>query len=175
MRLAAAAAHPAAVPGRAADQQADRRARSAGTRPACCTTSARLVRTGLPGRGGERRGTRGAREVPYRATGKSWVLRHRRVERTAAGAKGIALVEAFLRGRAPGRVRERRQHPDGTAAHARPSTTSSPDRMFDLVEEFRLRALGGRAWSLFVGLHRGRPAGVKAVLRPATRATIGGR
>jgi predicted ArsR family transcriptional regulator len=33
-----------------------------------------LVRTGFLVAEGERRGARGAREVPYRATGKSWVL-----------------------------------------------------------------------------------------------------
>src|SRR3954465_15887485 len=53
-----------------------------------------LVRTGFLAADGERRGTRGAREVPYRATGKSWVLDV--VDEKQERAAGIALVEAFL-------------------------------------------------------------------------------
>jgi DNA-binding transcriptional ArsR family regulator len=57
----------------------------------------KLVQTGFLAAEGERRGTRGAREVPYRATGKSWVLDV--VDEKQGRAKGIALVEAFLDGR----------------------------------------------------------------------------
>ncbi len=52
-----------------------------------------LVATGFLAAQKERRGTRGAREVPYLATGKSWILdvRDQRIE-----GSGRALLDAFL-------------------------------------------------------------------------------
>jgi len=50
-----------------------------------------LVATGFLAPQEERRGTRGAREVPYRATGKSWTLDTRGMV-----GQGAAMVEAFL-------------------------------------------------------------------------------
>src|SRR5215212_8903307 len=44
--------------------------------------------------GEERRGARGAREVPYRATGKSWRIEV--VDETQGRANTAALVEAFI-------------------------------------------------------------------------------
>lgn len=51
-----------------------------------------LVATGFLVAEEERRGTRGAREVPYRATGKSWTLD---VMQKVPGA-GRAMIDAFL-------------------------------------------------------------------------------
>jgi len=54
----------------------------------------RLVRTGFLVPEPARRGTRGAREVPYRATGKSWVLDV--VEPEVRRAGSVAMFEAFV-------------------------------------------------------------------------------
>jgi predicted ArsR family transcriptional regulator len=51
----------------------------------------RLVNTGFLAPQAERRGTRGAREVPYLATGKSWTLDFRN-----SRADGQAMIDAFL-------------------------------------------------------------------------------
>lgn len=55
-----------------------------------------LVTTGFLAAQGERRGTRGAREIPYRATGKSW---HVSIGGTGARAavRNRAMIDAFLR------------------------------------------------------------------------------
>jgi DNA-binding transcriptional ArsR family regulator len=53
----------------------------------------RLVATGFLAAQDERKGTRGAREVPYLATGKSWTLS---VHDTPIGGANRAMVDAFL-------------------------------------------------------------------------------
>jgi predicted ArsR family transcriptional regulator len=109
-----------------------------------------LVRTGFLAAEGERRGTRGAREVPYRATGKSWVLQV--VDEKQERAKGIALVEAFL----DDARRVGFENVDSTRMGLRLTHDEHEElkqRIFDLVEEFRLRTSSGEPWSLFVGLH----------------------
>ena len=110
-----------------------------------------LVRTGFLAADGERRGTRGAREVPYRATGKSWVLDV--VDEKQERAAGIALVEAFL----DDARRAGFENVDSTRMGLRLTPDEHEElkrRIFDLVEEFRLRTSVGEPWSLFVGLHR---------------------
>jgi predicted ArsR family transcriptional regulator len=52
-----------------------------------------LVATGFLSAQKERRGTRGAREVPYRATGKSWTLD---VHDKRVDGSGQAMLDAFL-------------------------------------------------------------------------------
>lgn len=52
-----------------------------------------LVATGFLAAGRVRRGSRGAREVPYRATGKSWTLD---VEDSGVRGAGRAILDAFL-------------------------------------------------------------------------------
>lgn len=54
-----------------------------------------LVTTGFLAPQGERRGTRGAREIPYQATGKSW---HVSIGGTGAraAARNRAMIDAFL-------------------------------------------------------------------------------
>jgi DNA-binding transcriptional ArsR family regulator len=111
----------------------------------------KLVRTGFLVAEGERRGTRGAREVPYRATGKSWVLDV--VDERQERAKGIALVEAFL----DDARRVGFENIDGTRMGFRLTPAEHEElttRIFELVEEFRLRRSEGEPWSLFIGLHR---------------------
>jgi predicted ArsR family transcriptional regulator len=111
----------------------------------------KLVRTGFLVAEGERRGARGAREVPYRATGKSWVLDV--VDEKQERAKGIALVEAFL----DDARRVGFENIDSTRMGLRLTPAAHEElqqRIFDLVEEFRLRPAEGEPWSLFVGLHR---------------------
>jgi predicted ArsR family transcriptional regulator len=53
-----------------------------------------LVATGFLAAQGERRGTRGAREIPYRATKKSW--RVSIVDSDARAASNRAMIDAFL-------------------------------------------------------------------------------
>lgn len=110
-----------------------------------------LVRTGFLAAEGERRGARGAREVPYRATGKSWVLDV--VDPAQDRAKTIALVEAFVQDAR----RVGFENVDGTRMGLRLTPAEHAEltgRLFDLVEEFRRRESDGEPWSLFVGLHR---------------------
>ena len=111
----------------------------------------KLVRTGFLAAEGARRGARGAREVPYRATGKSWVLDV--VDEKQERAKGVAIVEAFL----DDARRVGFQNIDSTRMGLRLTATELDElqrRIFELVEEFRLRRSDGEPWSLFVGLHR---------------------
>jgi DNA-binding transcriptional ArsR family regulator len=111
----------------------------------------KLVRTGFLAAEGERRGARGAREVPYRATGKSWVLDV--VDPVRGRAQGIAMVEAFIQDA----TRAGFENVDGTRMGLRLTAAEHDElttRIYELVEEFRLRQSDGEPWSLFVGLHR---------------------
>lgn len=117
----------------------------------------RLVRTGFLAAEGERRGSRGAREVPYRATGKSWVLDV--VDPVQDRAKTVALVEAFVQDA----HRVGFANVDGTRMGLRLTPAEHEEltgRLAELVEDFRRRRSDGEPWSLFVGLHRDdRPVG----------------
>src|SRR5258707_8984566 len=53
----------------------------------------KLVATGFLAPQEERRGARGAREVPYLATGKSWTMD---VRESGVRGHGTAMIEAFL-------------------------------------------------------------------------------
>jgi DNA-binding transcriptional ArsR family regulator len=111
----------------------------------------KLVRTGFLAAEGERRGARGAREVPYRATGKSWVMDV--VDPVQGRGQAIAMVEAFIED--AGRVGF--GNVDSTRMGLRLTPAEHDEltgRIFELVEEFRLRKSDGEPWSLFVGLHR---------------------
>jgi DNA-binding transcriptional ArsR family regulator len=111
----------------------------------------KLVRTGFLAAEEERRGARGAREVPYRATGKSWVMDV--VDPVQAGGQAVAMVQAFIEDA----TRVGYENVDGTRMGLRltPAEHDEPTgRIFELVEEFRLRKSEGEPWSLFVGLHR---------------------
>lgn len=104
-----------------------------------------LVDTGFLRAEEARRGVRGSREVPYRATGKSWQLE-------VSGA-GQAVLDAFLAeaGRVPADALQTlrlglRLGPD--------EVTELWTRMHALLEEFRTRsAPDAEPWSLFLALH----------------------
>ncbi len=82
-----------------------------------------LVRTGFLAAQEERRGSRGAREIPYLATGKSWTL--------SAPAKHRVLLDAFLE--------EVAEVPVGALDTARLGLRLSPPQMKEFQE--RLQAL----------------------------------
>ncbi len=113
-----------------------------------------LVRTGFLEAEEERRGARGAREIPYRATGKSW--------RVSGPATGRALTDAFLE--------EVALVPAAEVSATRLGLRLSPadteefrTRLQALLEEFAERPEDpdGAAWSVFIALHPdpNRPSG----------------
>lgn len=111
----------------------------------------KLVNTGFLVAEGERRGARGAREVPYRATGKSWVMDV--VDPEQGRAQANALVAAFVEDAS----RVGFDQVDGTRAGLRLTADEREElgnRLYELVEEFRKRRSDGEPWSLFIGLHR---------------------
>jgi DNA-binding transcriptional ArsR family regulator len=110
----------------------------------------RLVRTGFLVAEEERRGKRGAREVPYRSTLKSWTLSIGESEDPRRGTS--TLVEAFVQDA----TRVGFENVDGTRMGLRLTPDEYDElsrRMFELVEEFRVRGSTGAPWSLFIGLH----------------------
>lgn len=110
----------------------------------------RLVRTGFLVAEQERRGTRGAREVPYRSTGKSWTLSVGESEDPRLAT--TTLVEAFVQDA----TRIGFEKVDSTRMGLRLTPEEYDElscRMHELVEEFRLRKSTGAPWSLFIGLH----------------------
>lgn len=105
-----------------------------------------LVRTGFLVAEEERRGARGAREIPYRATRKSWTL--------SLPAGNRTLTEAF--------AEEVRLVPAAQVDATRMGLRLPPadieefrTRLRALLEEFadRPEDPAGAAWSLFVALH----------------------
>lgn len=105
-----------------------------------------LVDTGFLVAEGVRRGARGAREVPYRATGKSWYLD------TPAADRGM--LDAF--------VAEASRVPVGDLTMYRlglrltdADLAELRQRLHALLDEFaeRPRPADGAPWSLFVALH----------------------
>ena len=110
----------------------------------------RLVRTGFLVAEQERRGARGAREVPYRSTGKSWTLSICESEDPRLAT--TTLVEAFVQDA----TRIGFEKVDSTRMGLRLTPEEYDElsrRMHELVEEFRLRKSAGAPWSLFIGLH----------------------
>ncbi len=109
-----------------------------------------LVRTGFLVAEQERRGARGSREVPYRATGKSWVLDV--VDPAQGRAKTIALVEAFVEDA----TRAGFENVDGLRMGLRLTPAEYAElseRLHAVVTEFMDRGSDGAPWSLFIGLH----------------------
>jgi DNA-binding transcriptional ArsR family regulator len=105
-----------------------------------------LVRTGFLAAQTERRGARGAREIPYLATRKSW--------RMDVPAQDRVMLETFLE--------ELAQVPGTDVQMARLGLRLPPDkwdefqsRLFGLFEEFAYGPSDpeAQAWSLFVALH----------------------
>src|SRR5205814_606937 len=111
----------------------------------------RLVQTGFLVPEPERRGTRGAREVPYRATGKSWTLDVH--EQNVPGSR--AMLGAFLA--EIGQV-----DLDARTAMARlglqltaAEVEELDGRLQEVLEEFRTRAPdpGAEPYSVFLAIH----------------------
>ncbi len=107
----------------------------------------RLVDTGFLAAQPVRRGTRGSREIPYLATGKSW--------RMETPAKDRVLVDAFLEEMAlvPAHAME-----TARLGLRLPEEVKDEflERLGELLEEFRIRsdaAPAGPAWSIFFALH----------------------
>lgn len=109
-----------------------------------------LVETGFLAPEPERRGVRGAREVPYRATGKSWLMEGaggaapRRDPALAAFLEEVAAVgEARLESSRLGL----RLGPEDLAAFRQ--------RLHDLLDEYARRPPDpdGEKWSLYLGMH----------------------
>jgi len=105
-----------------------------------------LVDTGFLEAGEPRRGTRGAREVPYRATRRSWYLD------TPTGVRGM--VEAFLA--------EFDAAPDAESQLSRLGLRLTDEeleelrsRLWEVMEDFAERppSPDGRPWSLFLAMH----------------------
>jgi len=108
-----------------------------------------LVSTGFLVPAEERRGARGAREVPYLATGKSWLmddaLRGRpRDHMLAAFLEEVAAVgEANLSSSRLGLRLSEEEYEQFRA------------RLWELLDEYARRPMtpGGRRWSVYVGVH----------------------
>jgi DNA-binding MarR family transcriptional regulator len=107
----------------------------------------RLVDTGFLTAQPVRRGTRGSREIPYLATGKSWRLH--------TPAKDRVLVDAFLEevGLVPVESLETIRLGLRMSEELK---TEFLDRLGELLESYRARSDAehtGKAWSMFVALH----------------------
>lgn len=117
----------------------------------------RLVRSGFLAAEEPRRGSRGAREVPYRATGKSWTLDV--VDPADGRMLTNALVDAFIEDvRRVGGAEV-----DSTRLGLRLTPQEHAEfkqRLGDLLDDFAGPSSDGEPWSLFIGLHRDdRPVG----------------
>jgi DNA-binding MarR family transcriptional regulator len=105
-----------------------------------------LVRTGFLAPEEERRGARGAREIPYRATGKSWRL-------STPGA-GRTMLETFLEEVAL--VPAEQLDTSRLGLQLSPADwTEFRDRLQRLLDEFFERPYDpvAPAWSVFLALH----------------------
>jgi DNA-binding transcriptional ArsR family regulator len=109
-----------------------------------------LVDTGFLVAGPVRRGTRGSREIPYRATRLSWALDFG----DDAGGQSRVMLATFLEEVRAAGVENLRAARLGLRLH--PAEFEEFERRLqDLLDEYAARppAEGGRAWSVFVGLH----------------------
>ncbi|MFF8892823.1 ArsR/SmtB family transcription factor [Brevibacterium casei] len=99
-----------------------------------------------------RRGRRGAREIPYLATGKSWFI--------DAGDVTDPMIEAFAAEFAAAPYEERTMSRMAAMLTAE-EVVEFRDRLEDLIEDFRSRnssdrtesAGGTREWAVFVAMH----------------------
>jgi DNA-binding transcriptional ArsR family regulator len=109
-----------------------------------------LVDTGFLAPQPERRGARGAREVPYRATGKSWLM-----EGAGGAVPGRdAALAAFLEEVAV--VGEGRLESSRLGLRLAPADLAEfRRRLYALLDEYARRppGRGAEKWSLYVGMH----------------------
>jgi predicted ArsR family transcriptional regulator len=109
-----------------------------------------LVETGFLAPGEERRGSRGAREVPYRATGKSWLMD---LDDRPAPSRD-PLLAAFLEEVAG--VGEQRLSSSRLGLRlAAVELAEFRDRVHALLDEFARRPPDpdGEKWSVYIGMH----------------------
>jgi predicted ArsR family transcriptional regulator len=111
----------------------------------------KLVATGFLAAQEERRGARGAREVPYLATGKSWTLD---VHDSGVTGGGAAMIEAFLD---EVRLVDQDQTPLARLGLrlSEPDLDELRDRLAALLNDFaaRERDPADRPYSVFVALY----------------------
>ena len=112
-----------------------------------------LVTTGFLVAEDARRGLRGSREVPYRATGKSWTLDVE--EGLGIPGKGRAMLEAFL---AEIQLVDDIDRTVMSRLGLRLTKEEHDElaiRLNEVLEEFKQRPLSpdGRAYSLFLAVH----------------------
>ncbi len=112
-----------------------------------------LVDQGFLVAGDPRRGRRGSREIPYRATGKSWTLEMGNPPE-AAGVGARTMLQTFLA--------EVAEVPASAVDTSRLGLQLSAEheaelrsRLADLLDEFARRSHdpGGRRWSIFFAIH----------------------
>jgi predicted ArsR family transcriptional regulator len=110
-----------------------------------------LVDTGFLAAEPVRRGARGSREVPYRATGKSWGVD---THGTGVTGKGAAMIEAFLAEVRLVDLDEARLARLGLRL-TEAEFEELNDRLADVLNEYADRppSPDGRPYSLFVALH----------------------
>ena len=122
-----------------------------GRNPATVLHHVRTLReTGFLTADPERRGPRGAREVPYRATGKSWLMDNA----GGPGPRRDPALGAFLEEVAE--VGEQRLESTRLALRLTPAEKGELERrMQDLLDEFVRRPADpdGQQWSLYLGMH----------------------
>jgi predicted ArsR family transcriptional regulator len=109
-----------------------------------------LVDTGFLAAESARRGTRGAREVPYRATGKSWLMEGA----GASGAARDAALAAFLEEVAA--VGEARLASTRLGLRLGAADLAEfRERLHRLLDEYATRPAdpGAERWSLYLGMH----------------------
>ena len=109
-----------------------------------------LVDTGFLAAEPARRGTRGSREVPYRATGKSWLMD---IDDRSHGSRD-PMLRAFLEEVAAageGQLQSSRLGLRLSAADLEEFRT----RLHGLLDEYARRPpdLAGERWSLYLGMH----------------------
>lgn len=109
-----------------------------------------LVDTGFLAAGPVRRGTRGSREIPYRATGLSWALTFG----DDSGAASVVMLDTFLEEvRAAGLEHLRSSR---LGLRLRPEEYDEFEgRLQELLDEYAARqpSPDGQPWSVFVAMH----------------------
>jgi hypothetical protein len=108
-----------------------------------------LVDTGFLAAEPVRRGTRGSREVPYRATGKSWLM-----DIDDRPNPRDPMLEAFLEEVAA--VGQQQLQSSRLGLRLSPGDLAEfRTRLHGLLDEYARRPpdLGGERWSLYLGMH----------------------
>ncbi|MGY1841025.1 MULTISPECIES: ArsR/SmtB family transcription factor [unclassified Modestobacter] len=109
-----------------------------------------LVDTGFLAAEQVRRGNRGAREVPYRATGKSWLMDG---PGAAASGSDVSLAAFLAEVAAVGE-----EHLESTRMGLRLGSEAMAElraRLYGLLDEYARRPAdpAGERWSLYLGMH----------------------